>query len=79
MQNHERDPFREEPKPPIVQVDEVDLEVAWQAEGDDSVRCPACEQEPKGRFAERGTSADRRWVSFAPCGHVVVLADWAVA
>lgn len=80
MPDHERDPFHEEPKPPIVEVDEADLETAWQAEDDESVRCPACESEPKGRFAGRGTSADdRRWVSFAPCGHVVVLADWAVA
>lgn len=79
MNDHERDPLHEEPKPPIVQVDEADLEVAWQGEGDDTVRCPACEAEPKGRFAERGTSEGGRWVSFAPCGHVLVLADWAVA
>ena len=77
MSNAERDPFREHPDPPIVEVDEVDLEVAW--EGGDHAVCPECEGEPKGRFAARGTSDARRWVSFSPCGHVLVLGDWAVA
>jgi hypothetical protein len=71
-----RDPFREDPAPPFVEVDEVDLETAWEGEQDDRVVCPECDS---GRVAERGASDERRWVSFAPCGHVVVLADWAVA
>lgn len=80
MPSDERDPFREDPKPEFVEVDEVDLETAWDGEGDDRVECPGCAKEPKGRFAARGTASDdRRWVAFEPCGHVVVLADWAVA
>jgi hypothetical protein len=79
MPGEERDPFQESPRPPFVEVDEVDLEIAWEAEENAGVVCPGCEREPKGRFAGRGTSSERRWVSFSPCGHVVVLADWAVA
>jgi hypothetical protein len=79
MPGEGRDPFQESPRPPFVEVDEVDLEVAWEGEGDAGAVCPGCEREPKGRFAGRGTSGERRWVLFSPCGHVVVLADWAVA
>jgi hypothetical protein len=79
MPAEERDPFQESPQPPFVEVDEVDLEIAWAGGADASVVCPGCEREPKGHFAERGTSGEGRWVSFSPCGHVVVLADWAVA
>lgn len=75
----ERDPFHEQPQPPFVEVDEVDLETAWEGEKNRDVVCPECEKEPKGRFAARGSSDERRWVSFSPCGHVLVLADWAVA
>ena len=74
----ERDPFQESPHPPFVEIDAVDLETAWEAEGDAKVQCPGCTTEPKGRFAERGTSQGRDWVGFAPCGHVAVLAGWAV-
>ena len=76
MPSDERDPFHKEPRPAFVEVDEVDLETAWEGAGNDEVACPECD---KGRFAERGSSGDRRWVSFSPCGHVVVLADWAVS
>lgn len=79
MPSDERDPFHEEPRPNFLEVDEVDLETAWEGEGNDEVGCPECETDPESRFAERGSSGDRRWVSFAPCGHVVVLADWAVS
>lgn len=71
-----RDPFHEDPAPPFVEVDEVDLEVAWEGEGDDRVVCPECDS---GHYSARGTSTERRWVSFSPCGHVIVLGDWAVA
>jgi hypothetical protein len=30
-----------------VEVDEVDLEIAWQGESDADVVCPGCEREPK--------------------------------
>lgn len=75
-----RDPFEEKPGPPFVEVDAVALEIAWQGEGDAKVECPGCDSGTKGRFATRGTapSNERDWVEFAPCGHVVVLADWAV-
>jgi len=76
MSNSTRDPFHEDPPPPFTEGDEVDLETAWDGEGDDRVVCPECE---KGHFSERGTAGGRRWVSFSPCGHVVVLADWAVS
>ena len=80
MPSDERDPFEEDPKPEFVEVDEVDLETAWDGESNDQVRCPGCDRPPKGRFSARGTSPDgRRWVAFAPCGHVVNMADWAVA
>lgn len=75
MSNSTRDPFHEDPRPTFVEGDEVDLETAWDGEGNDQVVCPAC---GTGRFSERGTSGGRRWVSFSPCGHVVVLGDWAV-
>ena len=79
MPDSERDPFHEDPRPQFVEVDEADLEVAWYGEGSDQVVCPGCEREPKGRFSARGTAGERRWVSFAPCEHVVIMADWAVA
>lgn len=75
MPSVERDPFHEVPKPPFVEVDEVDLEISWEGEGKHVV-CPECDT---GHFAARGTTEERRWVAFAPCQHVVVLADWAVA
>lgn len=80
MASEQRDPFREQPEPQFVEVDAVALETAWEGEGDPDLRCPGCDANPKGHFSERGTSPsnDRDWVSFAPCGHVVVLADWAV-
>lgn len=78
MAQSERDPFHEDPKPAFVEVDAADLETAWDGEGNDEVVCPGCKQEPKGRFAERGTSDSRDWVAFAPCGHVAVLAGWVV-
>jgi len=78
MAASERNPFQEDPEPSFVEVDAADLETAWEAEGDENVACPGCEAEPKGRFAERGTADGRDWVAFAPCGHVAVLAGWAV-
>ncbi|MBR7838040.1 hypothetical protein KDL01_32505 [Actinospica durhamensis] len=78
MSTHERDPFQEDPQPSFVEVDAVDLEAAWEGEGGHKAVCPGCEVEPKGRFAEKGTSTGRDWVAFAPCGHVAVLAGWAV-
>jgi hypothetical protein len=80
MASEPRDPFEEDPEPQFVEVDVVSLEAAWEGEGDAHVLCPGCDTPPKGHYAERGTAAsnDRDWVSFSPCGHVVVLADWAV-
>ncbi len=40
---------------------------------------PECEQEIYGRIAERARGGGRRWVSFAPCGRMRILADWATA
>lgn len=78
MAASERDPFQEHPEPSFVEVDAIALEQAWEAEGNDQAVCPGCEAEPKGRFAERGTVDGRDWVAFTPCGHVVVLAGWAI-
>ena len=78
MAASERDPFQEDPEPSFVEVDAVDLETFWEAEGNDKVECPGCEAPPKGRFVERGTVDGRDWVGFGPCGHVVVLAGWAI-
>jgi hypothetical protein len=80
MSDGQRDPFLEEPRPPFVEVDAVVLEQAWEREDDAGNECPGCDVGAKGHFAERGTapSNDHDWVAFAPCGHVIVLADWAV-
>ncbi len=80
MPSTARDPFQEDPQPQFVEIDAVDLEAAWEAQGEDDAKslCPGCTTHPKGRFAERGTSTGRDWVAFAPCGHVAVLAGWAV-
>lgn len=78
MSTPERDPFQEDPHPSFVEIDAVDLETAWEGENGEKAVCPGCKIEPKGRSAERGTSKGRDWVAFAPCGHVAVLADWAV-
>jgi hypothetical protein len=78
MPSQQRNPFEEDPQPSFVEVTSVDFDVIWDGEGDDKVVCPADQNECKGRFAERGTSDGKNWVSFAPCGHVVVLAEWDV-
>lgn len=71
----QRNPFREDPEPVFVEIDAVDLERAWEGEGNDQVVCPGCN---KGRFSQRGTADGRDWVAFAPCEHVAVLAGWVV-
>jgi len=78
MAGEERNPFREEPEPMFVEVCSVDFDVAWDGEGDQKVVCPGDEGEVKNHFAQRGTADGRNWVSFEPCGHVVVLAEWDV-
>ena len=71
----ERNPFREDPPPSFVEVDSVTFDEAWDGEGAAHVACPVGDL---SRFEQRGTSDSRNWVTFAPCGHVVLLADWDV-
>lgn len=78
MSSEQRNPFEEDPEPSFVEVGAVDFDVVWDGEGDEKVVCPGDEAEPKSHFAQRGTSDGRNWVSFAPCGHVVVAAEWDV-
>lgn len=70
-----RNPFREDPPPSFVEVDSVTFDEAWDGEGLAHVACPVGDL---SRFQQRGTSDSRNWVTFAPCGHVVLLADWDV-
>lgn len=81
MASEERNPFEEDPQPTFVEVCSVDFDMAWDGEGDEKVVCPGEDGEDgaaKGHFEQRGSADGRNWVSFAPCGHVAVLADWDV-
>jgi hypothetical protein len=71
----QRNPFLEEPPPSFVEVDSVTFDEAWDGEHAAHVACPVGDL---GRFKQRGTADGRNWVTFAPCGHVVVLAEWDV-
>jgi hypothetical protein len=86
MVSEQRNPFDEDPAPTFVEVCSVDFDMAWDGEGDEKVICPGdgdgdgagAGDGSKGHFAQRGSADGRNWVEFAPCGHVVVLAEWDV-
>lgn len=78
MASEERNPFEEDPQPAFVEVCSVDFDMAWDGEGDEKVVCPGDQGGSENHFDRRGSAGGRNWVSFAPCGHVVVLAEWDV-